>query len=194
MLRHKTKLKQYFGFMNDRFFVENRVVVTVGDITSQAVDAVVNAANWTLIGGGVDGAIHNKGGATILEACQKIRNTKYPKGLPTGKAVITTGGNLKAKYVIHTVGPIFGQNQGKDSALLADCYTNSLALAIENNLQTIAFPSISTGAFYYPKPEAAKVSSNAINQFLKQNANIKEVRLIFFSESDAKVFLQYQSF
>lgn len=181
--------------MDERYFVENRVVITVGDITEQTVDAIVNAANWTLLGGsGVDGAIHGKGGAEILKECKEIRNTTYPQGLPTGKAVITTGGNLKAKFVIHTVGPIYGQNQGKDSALLADCYKNSLSVAAENNLRTIAFPSISTGAFYYPKPEAAKVSSLAINEFLNQNETIKEVRLVFFSESDAKTFLLHQNF
>lgn len=181
--------------MNDRYFIEKRVIVTVGDITAQNVDAVVNAANWTLMGGGgVDGAIHSKGGASILEGCKEIRNTKYPEGLPTGKAVMTTGGNLKAKFVIHTVGPIYGNNQGKDAALLADCYKNSLSMAVENNLQTIAFPSISTGAFYYPKPEAAKVSSVAIKEFLEQDKTIQEIRLVFFSESDAKTFLQHQNF
>ena len=181
--------------MDERYFVENRVVVTVGDITDQAVDAVVNAANSTLLGGGgVDGAIHGKGGAEILKECREIRNTQYPNGLPPGKAVITTGGNLKAKHVIHTVGQIYKFNQGRDAELLADCYKNSLSVANENNLQTIAFPSISTGAFYYPKAEAAKVSSLAIKEFLNQNETIKEIRLVFFSESDAKTFLQHQNF
>ena len=181
--------------MDERYFIENRVVITVGDITEQAVDAVVNAANWTLLGGGrVDGAIHDEGGTEILKECREIRNTKYPNGLPTGKAVITTGGNLKAKHVIHTVGPIYGQNQGRDAELLADCYISSLSVATANNLRAIAFPSISTGAFYYPKSEAAKVSSVAIKEFLNQNKTIKEVRLVFFSESDAKTFLQHQNF
>lgn len=181
--------------MDERYFVENRVVVAVGDITKQTVDAIVNAANWTLLGGGgVDGAIHSKGGAEILKGCQEIRNSQYPNGLPTGKTVITTGGNLKAKFIIHTVGPVYGQNQGKDATLLTDCYINSLSVATENNLLTIAFPSISTGAFYYPKAQAAKVSSVAIKEFLNQNETIKEVRLVFFSESDAKTFLQHQIF
>lgn len=181
--------------MDETYFLENRVAVTVGDITEQAVDAVVNAANWTLLGGGgVDGAIHNKGGSDILKACQEIRKTKFPDGLPTGKAVLTIGGNLKADYVIHTVGPIYGQNQGKDSVLLADCYKNSLLTAVENNLQTIAFPSISTGAFYYPKPEAARVSSVAIKEFLAQDVTIKEIRLVFFSAPDAETFLKHQNF
>lgn len=181
--------------MDEKYFVENRVVVTVGDITEQEVDVVVNAANWTLLGGGgVDDAIHRKGGAEILKECREIRNTQYPKGLPTGKAVITTGGNLKAKYVIHTVGPIYGQNQGKDAELLANAYKNSLSAAAANNLRTIAFPSISTGAFYYPKAEAAKISSAAIKGFLDGDETIKEVRLVFFSESDAQTFLQNQNF
>lgn len=181
--------------MDEKYFVENRFVVIVGDITEQEVDAVVNAANWTLLGGGgVDGAIHRKGGAEILKECREIRNTQYPKGLPTGKAVITTGGNLKAKYVIHTVGPIYGQNQGKDAELLANAYKNSLSAAAANNLRTIAFPSISTGAFYYPKAEAAKISSAAIKEFLDGDETIKEVRLVFFSESDAQTFLQNQNF
>lgn len=181
--------------MDERYFVENRVVVAVGDITEQTVDAVVNAANWTLLGGGgVDGAIHAKGGAEILKECREIRNSEYPNGLPTGKAVITTGGNLKAKHVVHTVGPIYGQNQGKDADLLADCYKNCLSVAIANNLQTIAFPSISTGAFYYPKAEAAKISSIAVREFLAGDDRINQVRLIFFSESDAKTFLQNQNF
>lgn len=178
--------------MDERYFVENRVVVTVGDIADQTVDAIVNAANWTLLGGGgVDGAIHSKGGAEILKECQEIRNTQYPNGLPTGKAVITTGGNLKAKYVIHTVGPIHGRH---DQKLLTDCYKNSLSLIVENNLQTIAFPAISTGAYGYSKTIAAKVSSLAIKEFLNQNETIKEIRLVFFSESDAKTFLKHQNF
>lgn len=181
--------------MNDRYFLEKRVAVVVGDITLQTVDAVVNAANWTLLGGGgVDGAIHGKGGADILKACREIRKTTYPDGLAAGNSVLTTGGHLKASYVIHTVGPIYGQNQGRDAVLLAACYKNSLRIAVENDLQTIAFPSISTGAFYYPKPEAARVSSVAIKEFLDQDKTIKEVRLVFFSVSDAETFLRHQNF
>ena len=106
------------------------MIVTTGDITGETTDAIVNAANSTLLGGGgVDGAIHRKGGGRILAECQKIRETDYPKGLPTGKAVITTGGDLPARHVIHTVGPIYGLNNGRDAELLADCYRNCLALA-----------------------------------------------------------------
>lgn len=179
----------------DKEFFGSRVTVAVGDITRQATDAIVNAANWTLLGGGgVDGAIHDAGGAQILEECRAIRQTQYLGGLPTGKAVITTGGRLAARFVIHTVGPIYGQNQGRDAELLADCYKNSLRLAVENDLTSVSFPSISTGAFYYPKPEAARVASVAINEFLSQDENIKEIRLVFFSANDAGTFLKHQRF
>jgi O-acetyl-ADP-ribose deacetylase (regulator of RNase III) len=167
----------------------------VGDLTEQKVDAVVNAANWTLLGGGgVDGAIHQAGGPAILEACRELRRTTFPKGLPTGEAVITTAGNLPADYVIHTVGPIYGRNPERQQEQLAACYTSSLTIAFENSLARLAFPSISTGAFGYPKPEAAAVSSSAIKSFLLQNPSILEVRLIFFQQRDARVFLEYQKF
>lgn len=176
-------------------FLEGKVVVKTGDITLEKTDAIVNAANSTLLGGGgVDGAIHAKGGERILEECREIRRADYPNGLPTGKAVMTSGGNLPARFVIHTVGPIYGMNDKNDAALLADCYVNSLELAIENNLRTIAFPSISTGAFGYPKHEAAKVSSNAIRDFLSKTGAIEEIRLVFFSESDAQLFVKHQIF
>ena len=176
-------------------FLDSRVRVLVGDLTQQNVDAVVNAANSTLLGGGgVDGAIHRAGGPAILEACREIRRTTFPKGLPTGEAVITTAGNLPAKYVIHTVGPIYGRNPERQQQRLTECYTNSLSLAATSSLASVAFPSISTGAFGYPKPEAAAVSSSAIKSFLLQNASIHEVRLVFFQERDARVFLEYQKF
>jgi O-acetyl-ADP-ribose deacetylase len=178
----------------NRKFLNGRVRVKVGDITKEQVDAIVNAANSTLLGGGgVDGAIHAKGGKTIYDECQIIRETLYPKGLPTGKAVITTAGNLPAKFVIHTVGPIYGRNENQ-AELLADCYKNSLALAVEKKLKTIAFPSISTGAFSYPKHEAAEISSNAIKVFLESNQQIERVHLVFFDESDAKKFIKHQTF
>lgn len=180
--------------MQDSFF-NGKVVVAVGDITEEKTDAIVNAANSTLLGGGgVDGAIHSKGGREIYNECRKIRETAYPKGLPTGKAVITSGGNLLARFVIHTVGPIYGMNQGNDAELLADCYKNCLQTAVENNLKTITFPSISTGAFHFPKHEAAKISSRAIKEFLEENEEIEQVRLIFFSRSDADKFLKHQDF
>jgi O-acetyl-ADP-ribose deacetylase (regulator of RNase III) len=176
-------------------FLDGRVKIKVGDITLEEVDAIVNAANSTLLGGGgVDGAIHRVGGKQILEECRKIRLTKYPNGLSTGEAVITSGGNLTARFVIHTVGPIFGTNDGNDAELLANCYKSSLALAVENDLSTIAFPSISTGAYGYPKHEAAGVSSKAIKEFLTQNKKLREVRLVFFSQSDAQKFIKHQKF
>lgn len=176
-------------------FLENRVRIAVGDITAQHVDALVNAANSTLLGGGgVDGAIHRAGGPAILEECREIRRTKYPKGLPTGEAVLTTGGNLPARYVIHTVGPIFGQAAGRDAELLAACYQNSLRLANENSLHTIAFPAISTGVYGYPLSQAAAISSQAIKEFLAEDNLIKEIRLIFFKQSDMTVFLRHQRF
>jgi O-acetyl-ADP-ribose deacetylase (regulator of RNase III) len=179
---------------NDSFF-NGRVLVLVGDITRQDVDAIVNAANSTLLGGGgVDGAIHDAGGPAILNECRKIRETDYPNGLPTGEAVITTGGNLPARYVIHTVGPIYGREPERQTELLAACYQNSLLLARRHQLSSVAFPSISTGAFGYPKIEAAKVASTAIKNFLFADDQIRQVRLVFFLQRDASVFLQYHEF
>jgi O-acetyl-ADP-ribose deacetylase len=164
------------------------VIIKVGDITQEDVDAIVNAANPSLMGGGgVDGAIHRAGGPSILAACRKIRETRYPEGLPVGKAVITPAGALKAKYVIHTVGPIYGSNEGKDAELLAACYENSIALASEYALFSIAFPAISTGAYGYPKGEAARVARAAIVRALQGLVSVRQVRLIFSSEADAAI-------
>jgi O-acetyl-ADP-ribose deacetylase (regulator of RNase III) len=172
-------------------FLTGTVVVKVGDITKEAVDVIVNAANGNLMGGGgVDGAIHRAGGPEILKECKEIRRVQYPDGLPTGQAVITTAGRMMAKHVIHTVGPVYGRG-GKDKAeLLAACYQNSLGLAAENGLKTIAFPAISTGIYGYPLDEAAQVSSQAIQKFLSSNASLQEIRLVFFSPSDAEIFLK----
>jgi len=176
-------------------FLDGRVVVLIGDLTQQNVSAIVNAANSTLLGGGgVDGAIHRVGGPQIKRECEEIRSKQYPKGLPTGEAVITTGGNLQAKFVIHTVGPIFGRDKDGEAKLLASCYQNSLRLATEHHLTSIAFPSISTGAFGYPRDQAAAISSAAIAESLSKNAVIEQVRLIYFQKRDARVFLQYQIF
>lgn len=176
-------------------FLAGRVLVVVGDITRQDVDAIVNAANSSLLGGGgVDGAIHRAGGPKILEECREIRRTVYPEGLPTGQAVMTTGGNLLAKYVIHTVGPIYGSESGREPELLAACYQNSLLLARQHQVSSIAFPSISTGIYSYPKPEAAKISSETISEFLAADQQIAQVRLVFFQERDARVFLDHQKF
>src|SRR5438067_6820951 len=176
-------------------FLNNRVIVVVGDITKQDVDAIVNATNPSLFGaGGVDGAIHRAGGPEILEECREIRRTRFPQGLPTGEAVITTGGKLPALYVIHTVGPIYGEHGGREAELLANCYHNSLSLAVEKNLSSVAFPEISTGVFGYPPDEAAKVSSKTIEDFLSTDRQLKEVRLVFFQDRDAEVFLANQEF
>ncbi len=178
-----------------RQFLNNRVIVLVGDITKQDTDAIVNAANASLMGGGgVDGAIHRAGGDEILAECKEIRRTRFPNGLPTGEAVITTGGKLTALYVIHTVGPIYGEHRGKEAELLANCYHNSLTLAVEKNLSSIAFPAISTGVFGYPQEEAANVASKTIENFLQTDHQLNEVRLVFFRERDAEVFLQNQMF
>jgi O-acetyl-ADP-ribose deacetylase len=176
-------------------FFSNRVQVVAGDITKQDVEAIVNAANSSLLGGGgVDGAIHRAGGPEILEACREIRRTRFPQGLPTGEAVITTGGKLAALYVIHTVGPIFGEEHGREAELLANCYHNSLVLAVESNLTSVAFPAISTGVYGYPPDQAAEVASRTIENFLSTDLQLKEVRLVFFQARDAEVFLQNQKF
>ncbi len=173
-------------------FLGGRIIVKTGDLTEEAVDAIVNAANCTLLGGGgVDGAIHDKGGPAILAECKAIRATHHPNGLPTGEAVVTTAGDLAAKHVIHTVGPIYGQNQGNDADLLAACYVNSLRLAAEHSLTSIAFPSVSCGAFGYPKVEAAKVVSTVLANSLTPHRSIDEVRLVFFSASDHEIFLEH---
>ena len=179
----------------DKTFLDGRVQVVVGDITKQDVEAIVNAANSSLLGGGgVDGAIHRAGGPEILEECREIRRTRFPEGLPTGEAVITTGGKLSALYVIHTVGPIFGEHRGKEAELLANCYHNSLTLAVEKNLTSVAFPAISTGVYGYPLDQAAEVSSRTIENFLATDRQLKEVRLVFFQARDAEVFLRNQKF
>jgi O-acetyl-ADP-ribose deacetylase (regulator of RNase III) len=142
----------------------------------------------------VDGAIHDAGGPAILEACREIRRTQYPSGLPTGEAVITTAGNLPARHVIHTVGPIYGRHDGQEPELLAACYRRSLELAAQHSLTSLAFPAISTGAYGYPSPEAAAVSSQAIKGFLATNEAVTEVRLVFLMQSSAKAFLRHHKF
>jgi O-acetyl-ADP-ribose deacetylase (regulator of RNase III) len=176
-------------------FLSGRVLVLVADITAQNVDAIVNAANSTLLGGGgVDGAIHRKGGPQILAECKEIRRTRYPDGLPTGEVVLTTGGLLAARHVIHTVGPIRRTNREPDAPMLAACYRNSLALAAEQGFRSIAFPAISTGVYGYPRHLAASVVSETIESALTANPVIKEVRLVFYQPDDARVFLENQRF
>lgn len=178
-----------------RAFLNGRVIVKTGDVTQEAVDAVVNAANSTLMGGGgVDGAIHRAGGPAILAACKEIRREQFPDGLPTGQAVITTAGKMPAKHVIHTVGPVYGRGGQGKAEQLAACYSNSLALAVQHGLQTIAFPAISTGVYGYPMDEAAAVSSRTIERFFERENGLNEVRLVFFAAADAVTFLKHHGF
>ena len=159
-----------------------------GDITQQRVSAITNAANSRLAGGGGgDGAIHRAGGPAIMAECDKIRREQG--GCPTGQAVITTGGDLYADHVIHTVGPIWEGGMSGEPELLASCYRQSLKLAVENELKTIAFPSISTGVYGYPMEKAAIVAIETVTLFLEENEEFKEVRFVLFSVDDLK---QYQ--
>ena len=154
----------------------------------QDTDAIVNAANRSLMGGrGVDGAVHRKGGPKILEECKKIRETEWPDGLPTGKAVITTGGNLKVRYVIHTVGPIWQGGGHGEQEFLVEAYRNSLRLAFSRGLKTIAFPSISTGAYGYPM-EASKVALETVREFLEKKDKLIEVVLVLFTKSSVDMY------
>ena len=165
------------------------IKILQGDITEQDTDAIVNAANSSLMGGGgVDGAIHRKGGPAILEECKKIRQTTWPQGLPTGKAVITKAGRLKAKYVIHTVGPVWRGGSHKESKSLSESYRNSLELAVEKGVRSISFPSISTGAYGYPIQEASRIALTTVIDFLKKNDKIDQVRFIVFSNQDLEVY------
>jgi O-acetyl-ADP-ribose deacetylase (regulator of RNase III) len=190
-VRAVTSLQQ----QTNAIFLEGRVRATVGDITRSRVDAIVNAANSSLLGGGgVDGAIHRAGGPSILEECRELRRVSFPEGLPVGEAVVTTAGLLPVRRVIHTVGPVWGREGGREALLLAACYRNSLALAKEHALSTVAFPSVSTGAYGYPREEAAVVSSRAVAEFLRGEETLREVHLVFFSEGDLRVFLSNHKF
>jgi len=154
-----------------------------GDITQQDIDAIVNAANKSLRGGGgVDGAIHRAGGPRILEECVKIG------GCETGQAVITTGGNLKAKYVIHTVGPIYRDGNHGEPQLLESCYKNSLKLASSKGIKSIAFPSISTGAYGYPMEDAAEIALRTAMDYLKEHNDIELIRFVLFGEKAYGVY------
>ena len=178
-----------------RYFLEGRLVIKVGDITEEAVDAIVNAANRTLLGGGgVDGVIHRRGGPAILEACRAIRRDRYPDGLPAGEAVTTAAGRLTARYVIHTAGPVWSGGGRGEEALLRSCYFRSLAEAGRLKLSTVAIPAISTGVYRFPKDRAARVASNAIAEFLSSNPKPEKVYLVFFSEDDACTFLASAAF
>ena len=153
-----------------------------GDITKERVDAIANAANEGLMGGGgVDGAIHRAGGSAIMAECSTIRAKQG--GCPTGQAVITTGGNLPAKYVIHTVGPIWRGGDAGEPELLASCYRESLRLAVEHGIKTIAFPSISTGVYGYPVTQAAVIALSAVKEFLEAHDGLDEVSFVLFDDA-----------
>ncbi|MFP9113324.1 O-acetyl-ADP-ribose deacetylase [Flavobacterium sp. RHBU_3] len=163
------------------------IKVIKGDITKITADAIVNAANSSLLGGGgVDGAIHRAGGAQILEECRAIRNRQGK--CKTGEAVITTAGNLAAKYVIHTVGPVWNGGHKNEPELLANCYKNSLSLAVENSVATIAFPNISTGIYGYPKEGAARVAVAAVKEFLEQESGIETVTFVCFDDDNYNLY------
>ena len=161
------------------------IVALEGDITLQEVDAIVNAANGSLMGGGgVDGAIHRAGGPSILAACKEIRRTIYPDGLPTGKAVATMAGDLPARWVIHTVGPVYARERDP-AALLDSCHTESLRVADELGARTVAFPAISTGIYGYPIEEAAPVAVDAVR---RSTSEVDEVRFVLFGRDAYEAF------
>jgi len=161
----------------------SRITLLKGDITKLDVDAIVNAANESLLGGGgVDGAIHRAAGPQLLEECKTLG------GCPTGQARITKGYNLSAKFVIHTVGPVWHGGKNNEGKLLVDCYRNSLRLASENNIKTIAFPCISTGVYRFPKEKAAQIAVEEVNNFLKNNNVVENVRFVCFDEESFTIY------
>ncbi len=162
---------------------KDKIELLKGDITKIKTDAIVNAANSSLMGGGgVDGAIHCAGGPAILEACRKI--VAKQGGCKTGEAVITTGGNLPAKFVIHTVGPVWNGSKYDEENKLANCYKNSLRLAINNHCKTIAFPNISTGIYHFPKKDAAQIAIETVVDFLAQTDEIEKVIFVCFDDEN----------
>jgi len=163
-----------------------RIEIVEGDITHESVDAIVNAANSSLLGGGgVDGSIHRRGGPAILEACKRLRAERYRDGLPTGHAVATTGGNLVAKWVIHTVGPVYARSPDPAGELTA-CHVASLAVADELGARSLSFPAISTGVYGYPIHEAARVAIRAV---LSAKTAVERVRFVLFGNQAHAVFL-----
>lgn len=164
-----------------------RIILQKGDITRVSADAIVNAANSSLLGGGgVDGAIHRAGGPAILAECRQIRNRQG--GCRTGEAVITTAGNLPARFVIHTVGPVWQGGTNQEAILLANCYRNSLELAVTHQLPGIAFPNISTGVYGYPKAAAAGIAITTVQDFLKKNKTLQQVLFVVFDEENYRLY------
>ena len=163
------------------------ISVKQDDITTMTTDAIVNAANSSLLGGGgVDGAIHRKGGPQILEECKVIRNKQG--GCATGEAVITSGGLLPAKFVIHTVGPVWHGGNSNEKQLLANAYKNSLKIAEEKNLSSVAFPNISTGVYGFPKQEAAEIAISSVKEFMKNASSVKEVIFVCYDEENYEIY------
>lgn len=175
------------GAADTRTFGYSRVELVQGDITREMVDAIVNAANSGLLGGGgVDGAIHNAAGPAILEECRAIRERQGP--LPAGEAVITSGGRLAARHVIHTVGPVWRGGGHAEAETLARCYRNSLELAAAQGLSSVAFPAISTGVYGYPAEEAAAVALRTVCEVLRAGSPVTVVRCVLFSERDLETY------
>jgi len=167
--------------------MNSKLKLVKGDITKIEADAIVNAANSSLLGGGgVDGAIHRAGGQAILDDCIAIRNRQG--GCKTGEAVITTAGKLPAKYVIHTVGPVYNGDKAEKEQLLANAYRNSLQLAVEHDINTIAFPNISTGIYHFPKPKAAQIALATVQDFLKHNDSITQVTFVCFDDENYSLY------
>lgn len=169
--------------------MKERIKIIKGDITKVETEAIVNAANKTLLGGGgVDGAIHKAAGPQLLEECKQLN------GCETGQAKITKGYNLPAKYVIHTVGPVWQGGQNHEEEKLASCYRSALELAVKNQIKTIAFPSISTGAYGFPIEKAAPIALKEVKKFLEKHPEIEQVVFVLFSDKDLKVYQNlYQS-
>lgn len=166
-----------------------RIHIVQGDITEQDADAIVNAANSSLQGGGgVNSAIHRKGGQEILEQCKRIRERDWPDGLPAGKSVITTGGRLKARFVIHTVGPVWYGGSRGEPQILTDCYRNSLTLAKSKGLTSVVFPSISTGAFGYPIDRAGPIAMKTVEEFVEREDKSNEITFVLFTDYDLAVY------
>jgi len=165
----------------------NRLELIRGDITELAVDAIVNAANSSLRGGGgVDGAIHQAAGPKLLEECLKIKERQ--DGCPPGEAVITSGANLKVKFIIHAVGPVWEGGNASEDEVLAKAYKNSLVLAVSNSVETIAFPNISTGVYHFPKERAAEIAIREVNEFLSNDDTIQKVIFCCYDEENFKIY------